>query len=170
MFNRRLRPVQRRRFDTSLHLYDDRNALREISLFVKLHGLPSCPHLVEEVRMLRHLHCCGPVKYKVTLKKVDVLRCYFVQATFYNDRSVLENHHASASWNLLYSDEKHNFLENLDTTEWKRLRFLIVEAILATDLKKHFDILDQFSNKTRQPLSCTNSLEDGEEENIRCGM
>jgi len=65
----------------------------------------------------------------------------------YNDRSVLENYHASASWKLLYSNKKFDFLRNLDTAEWKRLRFLIVEAILATDLKKHFEILKQFSKK-----------------------
>jgi hypothetical protein len=74
-------------------------------------------------------------------------------AVLYNDRSVLENHHASASWALLLSDKKFNFLCNLDTAEWKRLRFLIVEAILATDLKKHFAILASSTAKHR-PWIC----------------
>lgn len=90
-----------------------------------------------------------------------------MQATFYNDRSVLENHHASASWQLLYSNENFNFLDKLDTAEWKRLRFLIIEAILATDLKKHFDILEQFSNKSERPLSRSVSIEDGSPGNNR---
>jgi len=64
---------------------------------------------------------------------------------------VLENHHASASWELLYSNKDFNFLQNLTTAEWKRLRFLIVEAILATDLKKHFEILSQFTAKSQRP-------------------
>ena len=65
----------------------------------------------------------------------------------YNDRSVLENHHASSSWVLLKSDEKYNFLCNLDAFEWKRLRFLILENILATDLNKHAMILGDFNAK-----------------------
>lgn len=68
-------------------------------------------------------------------------------AMLYNDRSVLENHHASASWELLHSKPSYNFLINLDLPEWKRLRFLIVEAILATDLKKHFELMSKFSSK-----------------------
>nr|CAB3264737.1 cGMP-inhibited 3',5'-cyclic phosphodiesterase A [Phallusia mammillata] len=72
-------------------------------------------------------------------------------AILYNDRSVLENHHASASWELLYSNKNFDFLQNLTTAEWKRLRFLIVEAILATDLKKHFEILSQFTAKSQRP-------------------
>ncbi len=65
----------------------------------------------------------------------------------YNDRSVLENHHASSSWLLLKSSEKFNFLCNLDAAEWKRLRYLIVENILATDLNKHYLLLDEFKTK-----------------------
>lgn len=69
------------------------------------------------------------------------------QAVLYNDRSVLENHHAAASWEMLTCESQYNFLGNLDAAEYKRLRFLIIEAILATDLKMHFDILDEFKTK-----------------------
>ena len=69
------------------------------------------------------------------------------QAVLYNDRSVLENHHAAASWEMLTCESQFNFLNNLDAAEYKRLRFLIIEAILATDLKMHFDILDEFKTK-----------------------
>ena len=65
----------------------------------------------------------------------------------YNDRSVLENHHAAASWEMLTTEPLYNFLGTLDEAEYKRLRFLIIEAILATDLKMHFDIIDEFKNK-----------------------
>lgn len=71
----------------------------------------------------------------------------------YNDRSVLENHHASASWLLLKSNPKFNFLVNLDAAEWKRFRFLILENILATDLSKHFSILSEFNMKANFNLS-----------------
>ena len=67
----------------------------------------------------------------------------------YNDRSVLENHHIAASWDLLTSVPDNNFLENLDEAEMKRFRFLIIEAILATDLKLHGEILTDFKTKVR---------------------
>ncbi|TUQ53284.1 cGMP-inhibited 3',5'-cyclic phosphodiesterase B [Bagarius yarrelli] len=40
-----------------------------------------------------------------------------------------------------------NFLSNLDHVEFKRFRFLVIEAVLATDLKKHFDFLAEFNAK-----------------------
>uniref|UniRef100_A0A671V0V8 Phosphodiesterase n=1 Tax=Sparus aurata TaxID=8175 RepID=A0A671V0V8_SPAAU len=69
------------------------------------------------------------------------------QAVLYNDRSVLENHHAAAAWSLYLSRPEFNFLVNLDHVEFKRFRFLVIEAILATDLKKHFDFLAEFNSK-----------------------
>ncbi|KYO22075.1 hypothetical protein Y1Q_0000689 [Alligator mississippiensis] len=69
------------------------------------------------------------------------------QAVLYNDRSVLENHHAAAAWSLFLSQPEYNFLSNLDHVEFKRFRFLVIEAILATDLKKHFDFLAEFNAK-----------------------
>ncbi|XP_054098111.1 cGMP-inhibited 3',5'-cyclic phosphodiesterase 3B isoform X11 [Callithrix jacchus] len=69
------------------------------------------------------------------------------QAVLYNDKSVLENHHAASAWNLYLSRPEYNFLLNLDHVEFKRFRFLVIEAILATDLKKHFDFLAEFNSK-----------------------
>ncbi|XP_024133007.2 cGMP-inhibited 3',5'-cyclic phosphodiesterase A isoform X1 [Oryzias melastigma] len=69
------------------------------------------------------------------------------QALLYNDRSVLENHHAASAWNLFMSQPEYNFLVNLEHVEFKRFRFLVIEAILATDLKKHFDFLTEFNAK-----------------------
>lgn len=75
--------------------------------------------------------------------------CVCLQAVLYNDRSVLENHHAAAAWNLFMSHPEYNFLVNLDHVEFKRFRFLVIEAILATDLKKHFDFLAEFNAKVK---------------------
>ncbi|KAM3719527.1 putative 3',5'-cyclic phosphodiesterase pde-3 [Dirofilaria immitis] len=68
------------------------------------------------------------------------------KAILYNDRSVLENHHAAESWRLL-SKPKNSFIETLDAAEMKRFRYLVLEYILATDLKLHFDIIMQFNEK-----------------------
>lgn len=59
----------------------------------------------------------------------------------------MENHHAASAWNLFLSRPEYNFLLNLDHVEFKRFRFLVIEAILATDLKKHFDFLAEFNAK-----------------------
>ncbi|XP_022651324.1 probable 3',5'-cyclic phosphodiesterase pde-3 isoform X2 [Varroa destructor] len=69
-------------------------------------------------------------------------------AILYNDRSVLENHHAAAAWNLLLSKADFNFLKNLETAEFKKLRYVVIECILATDLKRHFEVLAEFTAKT----------------------
>lgn len=45
------------------------------------------------------------------------------------------------------SDPKYNFLCELNTAEFKRFRFLAIEAVLATDLKRHFDVLSDFNAK-----------------------
>ena len=60
---------------------------------------------------------------------------------------MLENHHAAAAWALLLSDPANNFLCGLDSFDLKRFRFIVVEEILATDLKKHFDFLTEWNAK-----------------------
>uniref|UniRef100_A0A0N5BCQ1 Phosphodiesterase n=1 Tax=Strongyloides papillosus TaxID=174720 RepID=A0A0N5BCQ1_STREA len=65
-------------------------------------------------------------------------------ATFYNDRSVLENHHAAMSWRLLCRSENF-FLENMNENEFKKFRFLVMEYILATDLRHHFEHINNFT-------------------------
>uniref|UniRef100_A0A8D0DJ32 Phosphodiesterase n=1 Tax=Salvator merianae TaxID=96440 RepID=A0A8D0DJ32_SALMN len=74
------------------------------------------------------------------------------QAVLYNDRSVLENHHAAAAWNLFMSRPEYNFLVHLDHVEFKHFRFLVIEAILATDLKKHFDFVARFNAKVNDDV------------------
>ncbi|KAG7265731.1 hypothetical protein CRUP_005246 [Coryphaenoides rupestris] len=78
---------------------------------------------------------------------IPALELMALYAVLYNDRSVLENHHAASAWNLYLSQPQFNFLLNLDHVEFKRFRFLVIEAILATDLKKHFDFLAEFNAK-----------------------
>lgn len=72
------------------------------------------------------------------------------EAILYNDRSVLENHHAAAAWSLLLSNDECNFLKFLDKAEFKRFRYLVIEAILATDLKRHFEIVAEFNSKANE--------------------
>ena len=75
------------------------------------------------------------------------------QAVLYNDRSVLENHHAAAAWRLFLSNPRYNFLKHLDKAEFKRFRYLVIESILATDLKRHFEILAEFNAKVSDAMN-----------------
>ncbi|KAI9355315.1 hypothetical protein DFJ73DRAFT_623591 [Zopfochytrium polystomum] len=68
-------------------------------------------------------------------------------ALLYNDRSVLENHHLSTAFRVLIQTE-HNFLQHLCRDDFKQVRELIIELVLATDLQtQHFAILSMFKNK-----------------------
>lgn len=71
------------------------------------------------------------------------------QALLYNDRSVLENYHSATAWTLFFSDPEYNWLRSLDSAEFRRFRFLVIDLVLATDLKRHFDILADFNAKVR---------------------
>ena len=60
----------------------------------------------------------------------------------YNDESVLENHHLAVAFKLL-QDPTCNFLDNLDRAQMKALRKIIIDTVLATDMKKHFQHLGE---------------------------
>ncbi|XP_064161100.1 dual specificity calcium/calmodulin-dependent 3',5'-cyclic nucleotide phosphodiesterase 1B-like isoform X1 [Anguilla rostrata] len=57
-------------------------------------------------------------------------------ALIYNDRSVLESHHVSATYRLM-QDEEMNIFINLSREEWTELRSLVIEMVLATDMSSH---------------------------------
>lgn len=61
-------------------------------------------------------------------------------ALLYNDRAVLENHHVSASFRLMRDDDA-NILSHLSREEYKELRTLIIDMVLATDMTFHFQQL-----------------------------
>ncbi|XP_030242030.1 calcium/calmodulin-dependent 3',5'-cyclic nucleotide phosphodiesterase 1 isoform X7 [Drosophila navojoa] len=61
-------------------------------------------------------------------------------ALLYNDRAVLENHHVSASFRLM-REEDANILSHLSRDEYKELRTLIIDMVLATDMTFHFQQL-----------------------------
>ncbi|KAL6765019.1 hypothetical protein V8C86DRAFT_1223041 [Haematococcus lacustris] len=62
----------------------------------------------------------------------------------YNDRSPMENHHLAAAFSLL-KDPDLNFLALLPKASWERLRKLMVELVLGTDMKQHFSIIGAFT-------------------------
>ncbi|XP_072566733.1 dual specificity calcium/calmodulin-dependent 3',5'-cyclic nucleotide phosphodiesterase 1C isoform X2 [Paramormyrops kingsleyae] len=72
-------------------------------------------------------------------------------AILYNDRAVLENHHVSAAYRLLQDDDEMNILYNLSKDDWRELRALVVEMVLATDMSCHFQQIKAMKNFLQQP-------------------
>uniref|UniRef100_UPI003AADE39A dual specificity calcium/calmodulin-dependent 3',5'-cyclic nucleotide phosphodiesterase 1A-like n=1 Tax=Centroberyx gerrardi TaxID=166262 RepID=UPI003AADE39A len=72
-------------------------------------------------------------------------------AILYNDRAVLENHHVSAAYRLLQDDDEMNILYNLSKDDWRELRALVVEMVLATDMSCHFQQVKAMKNFLQQP-------------------
>ncbi|KAH3757216.1 3' 5'-cyclic-nucleotide phosphodiesterase [Pelomyxa schiedti] len=59
----------------------------------------------------------------------------------YNDQSVLENFHAKTGMGLLNAS---GLLADMDPTETKTLRNLIISLILATDMAQHWRVVSEF--------------------------
>lgn len=55
----------------------------------------------------------------------------------YNDKSPLENHHVAATFSIIQSEE-HNIFHNLSSDDFKAVRKMMIELILATDAANHF--------------------------------
>ncbi|KAM3593745.1 uncharacterized protein V6R79_020690 [Siganus canaliculatus] len=72
-------------------------------------------------------------------------------ALLYNDRSVLENHHVSAAYRLLQDDNEMNIFSNLSKDDWRELRTLVVEMVLATDMSCHFQQIKAMKSFLQQP-------------------
>ncbi|GLC47046.1 hypothetical protein PLESTM_002012800 [Pleodorina starrii] len=74
----------------------------------------------------------------------------------YNDRSPLENHHCAAAFELLTRHTELDVLEPLSTADKAALRKLVIELVLATDMKQHFSTLTHFN--TVHQLASTKSF------------
>lgn len=63
--------------------------------------------------------------------------CSSALARLYNDKSVLENHHLSAAFELMRNDNM-NILSGLKADEYWEFRELVIDMVLATDMSNHF--------------------------------
>ncbi|MEW5307541.1 MAG: hypothetical protein WDW36_009929 [Sanguina aurantia] len=64
-------------------------------------------------------------------------------ALTYNDKSPLENHHLSAACKKMYHRDS-NFSQNLKKAQFVQLRKMLIDLVMATDMKQHFSIVSQF--------------------------
>eukprot|EP00440_Ansanella_granifera_P071428 gb/GFBE01077520.1/.p1 GENE.gb/GFBE01077520.1/~~gb/GFBE01077520.1/.p1 ORF type:complete len:611 (+),score=92.82 gb/GFBE01077520.1/:1-1833(+) len=65
-------------------------------------------------------------------------------AILYNDRSVLENHHASTAWKLLKSRET-DIARGLPSDSRRQLRKVVTSCILSTDMAQHSAMCSQLA-------------------------
>jgi len=76
----------------------------------------------------------------------------FLQATkheyaiTYNDNSILESHHVAASWRVLLQEEC-NFLKGLTREQYLEVRDMVIQFVLGTDMKFHFEHCTKFKAK-----------------------
>ncbi|GIL88899.1 hypothetical protein Vretifemale_16705, partial [Volvox reticuliferus] len=63
----------------------------------------------------------------------------------YNDRSPLENHHCAAAFEILSRHPDLDITAPLGQADRAAFRKLVIELVLATDMKQHFAILTHFN-------------------------
>ncbi|XP_066915612.1 high affinity cGMP-specific 3',5'-cyclic phosphodiesterase 9A-like [Clytia hemisphaerica] len=61
----------------------------------------------------------------------------------YNDISPLENHHAAVAFDIL-SQPRCNIFKNIKSDIYKKIREGIIKLILATDMAKHSELVNEF--------------------------
>eukprot|EP00727_Mastigamoeba_balamuthi_P006936 m51a1_g2863 putative camp-specific 3 -cyclic phosphodiesterase 4d isoform x9 (816) ;mRNA; f:346072-348979 len=74
---------------------------------------------------------------------------YSKLALIHNDKSVLENHHLSTSFRILFEDESVNWMNDLSMQQQRELRALWIELVLATDMSRHLDLTSKFKVKAK---------------------
>uniref|UniRef100_A0A7R9Z267 PDEase domain-containing protein n=1 Tax=Chlamydomonas euryale TaxID=1486919 RepID=A0A7R9Z267_9CHLO len=67
------------------------------------------------------------------------------RATTYNDKSVNESYHVSRAFELARTTPGCDVLALLSPGDQKQVRKLVVEAVMATDMAIHFDLLKTFN-------------------------
>lgn len=78
-------------------------------------------------------------------------------AMTYNDMSPMENHHVSSACRLM-NERDYNFVRKLPREKRVRLRKLLIDMVLATDMKQHFSILSKFQAKLQIKLRSSSNL------------
>jgi hypothetical protein len=68
----------------------------------------------------------------------------------YNDKSVLENHHISSSF-CVSLNEDFDIYSDLTPADFARMRALMIEMVLSTDIVQHFSLISQFKSKFPAP-------------------
>ena len=69
------------------------------------------------------------------------------KAIRHNDVSVLENHHIAASFDLMFSEDR-NWAGSFSNVDFKKIRHMIIQTVLSTDMTKHFAELGHLKSRS----------------------
>jgi len=72
-------------------------------------------------------------------------------ALLYNDRAVLENHHVSAFFKLISENSGSNIFNNMQKTDYREFRSLVIDMVLHTDMSQHFSQLKAMKKLLEAP-------------------
>lgn len=78
-------------------------------------------------------------------------------ALTYNDISPMENHHVSSACRMM-TQREYGFLRKLPQDKKIRLRKLLIDCVLATDMKQHFSILSKFQGRLQVKVRSQRSM------------
>ena len=68
----------------------------------------------------------------------------------YNDKSVLENFHLASAFQVM-GHNNNSILETLEESTSRFVRAVMIDCVLATDMHKHFEVLDEFNECGVEP-------------------
>lgn len=63
----------------------------------------------------------------------------------------MENHHIAAAFELMLSNPNNNWACRLESTDFLRVRQLMIDCVLATDMSFHFRELKHAKERTAMP-------------------
>ncbi|XP_041369550.1 high affinity cAMP-specific and IBMX-insensitive 3',5'-cyclic phosphodiesterase 8B-like isoform X2 [Gigantopelta aegis] len=67
-------------------------------------------------------------------------------AVLYNDLAVLESHHVALAFRLTEKDDSVNIFKCLSRENYRTMRQFVIDMVLATEMKQHFEHLSKFVN------------------------
>lgn len=125
-------------------------------------------HATDVVQFINFLLIGCDVEEYLTLSPIEIAGCFLAAAVHdydhpglnnsylvstqaelalrYNDRSVLESHHVASAFALTLQEDKDLFVEQ-GKEDYRHMRELMIEMVLATDIAQHFTILSKFKAK-----------------------
>merc|ERR1719162_2483883 len=79
-------------------------------------------------------------------------------AITYNDKSPLENMHASLCFQTLF-EPGCNFLNSASPEDFTQIRSQMIDVILATDMVHHFQLVDGLTARVVHHICCENDVD-----------
>ena len=77
----------------------------------------------------------------------------------YHDTSILEQYHAALALKLLLKPQ-YNILKKIKQEIFNKIRKILIDCILATDMKHHFPMIEELEKKTAERIESEKSIQD----------